>query len=620
MPNETLTALKPTISAPFDFRHVTHTAHNELPKLDTRNDRGLMLEFWASCAQQFPADDVRGIKTVPIGDARARLSKEQLEKEQSVSSSPASVSPIPASPTPASSIQAPKSPSGSFQFSQGPLRGLTQNGSNTNLAINTPPKSPMLDTSAAMSRPSSASGQRPSQSSRSPSLASLLAEQRSAPTLVHPAFRDAPTSSPDIAPRKFGTAPGTPVFEQGNALGVVTEELEDTSVQSQPSTPRRQMEEAPAALLASTPSDEDLSLATFSDTTEPPFLDSSFGSSVASYDFSSPICNASNHHSVDSWEDDIDFCYYEGAEATCDYDWDSKTNSLTTQLEPKDIVFVSPFTGLLIHDQEGSRPSPRNSMARHHRAKSSMTLANLLPVTISDGHAQELPAESFDAAQVPLPLSPECTSDFEILAEQVPLPPSPELPSSLATPDAPKRDHTRTTSESFVLFSPAIDGPIKRRWSFIPPSYIPETAKSHMTRLSVPVRRRRRAQTNTPSPHPPPKTPLPPVPSQKRTPTHSSVSAASIKSTQSVESLQKSPQTPQERFMLHATGKAIRRSRPATPDTWSHPHTAETALRDAMGRSKSTPNVTLAQLRHAERSLPNSPALPDLPGVFPSWI
>lgn len=581
---------KALISAPFDFRHVTHTAHNELPKLD-KNDKGLMVEFWASCAQQSPATDLRGIKAEPIGSVASRPFRgPNLEQPKPTET----ISPVPSSPVPVSPIQDPGSPSPSFTFGHGPLKGARRAPSKTSL-VERPvsPTSTIQDNHISTSRPSSATGRRPSQPHHSPSLASLLVEQRNAPTAIHPALRDQATNSPDLGARAFSTPVGTPMLEQGNALGVVTEEHEDASAQL-PIKSVREGSMTPPDIAAV---EEITSQTNLSDTTEPPPLDSSFGS-VASSDSQLPRHNARNHDSGDSWEEDIDYCYYEGIEAQCNYEWDSKTNSMTA-LGPKDLAFVSPFTGLPVTAEEGARLSPRNSMIRHHRAKSSLTLANLLPVTINGAQSEDIPADLLDAAIVPLPMSPEIPSDF--------------------LSATPKRGHVRNKSEAVKRFSPVLETPDKRRWSFVLPSYIPESAKSQMRKISV-AGQRPRAQTFTPSPHPPPKMPLPPVPgSKKRNTTASTTSAKSTASDRSSE-VPRRPQTPQDRFALHATGKAVQRVRPSTPTSWSQANKTDSVLRDAMGRSKSTPNVSLASLRDAEKSLPGSPELPSLPGAFPAWI
>lgn len=53
---------KASISPPFNFEHVTHTARTQLPPLETVDERDLKAEFWAASAYQRPRRHLTGIK------------------------------------------------------------------------------------------------------------------------------------------------------------------------------------------------------------------------------------------------------------------------------------------------------------------------------------------------------------------------------------------------------------------------------------------------------------------------------------------------------------------------------------------------------------------------------
>lgn len=63
---------KSSISPPFNFQHVTHTAKKHLPKLETVDEKDLKTKFWAVNAYQKPKEEVHGIKVEDLEQRRDR--------------------------------------------------------------------------------------------------------------------------------------------------------------------------------------------------------------------------------------------------------------------------------------------------------------------------------------------------------------------------------------------------------------------------------------------------------------------------------------------------------------------------------------------------------------------
>ncbi|KAK0297910.1 hypothetical protein LTS00_003448 [Friedmanniomyces endolithicus] len=59
---------KNTISPPFNFEHVTHTAKQQLPPLDTVHEKDLPGRFWSVSAYQRPKRQLTGIKAVDLSE------------------------------------------------------------------------------------------------------------------------------------------------------------------------------------------------------------------------------------------------------------------------------------------------------------------------------------------------------------------------------------------------------------------------------------------------------------------------------------------------------------------------------------------------------------------------
>ncbi|KAK4501251.1 hypothetical protein PRZ48_007058 [Zasmidium cellare] len=63
---------KSSISPPFNFQHITHTARKHLPRLETVDEKDLSARFWAVNAYQKPKQHLTGIKAEDLGKRRER--------------------------------------------------------------------------------------------------------------------------------------------------------------------------------------------------------------------------------------------------------------------------------------------------------------------------------------------------------------------------------------------------------------------------------------------------------------------------------------------------------------------------------------------------------------------
>ncbi|KAF2764261.1 hypothetical protein EJ03DRAFT_386069 [Teratosphaeria nubilosa] len=68
---------KSTISPPFNFEHVTHTARKQLPSLETVNEKDLKAEFWGASAYQRPKRSLNGIQAEDLTSKLPRMGVER---------------------------------------------------------------------------------------------------------------------------------------------------------------------------------------------------------------------------------------------------------------------------------------------------------------------------------------------------------------------------------------------------------------------------------------------------------------------------------------------------------------------------------------------------------------
>ena len=442
--------------------------------------------------------------------------------------------------------------------------------------------------------------------------------------MTHPALRSQPEwySLSEISSQRSSSATATPALEYDRTLQAVPEELEGTSAQNSPMRPQEQ-----------TPNSVDLWRSSIFNSAQPPSLDSSFDS-VTTSDWQSPTLpnpwknSLSSLCSGESWEDDVNFCYLVEAESTCDFDWDSRANSDTGN--EREYVLPAPPKVFFGRDNDPHNVSPRTSIANHQRAKSSMTLqlASFPQVPNSARSAEQVDWSAYSTAPVsPLPEIPSLSplqspwrGSYASVSDDLGLDVSnrePDDEDTLTTPrplkSFPKTNlgHSRATSLEEVKLPISI-GRHQRRWSSVIPSRLSETMKDR--RISFLLSTMPLKHLSYEASRPPPDKPLPALPAQRASGLTVSSTAASELETTDDSSFIRRPSTSQDRMLLQAAGRASQSGR-ATPHRLSRlPNAAVLVLRDAMSRSRSTPNLKFTP------SVPEVvPEMPELKS-FPAWI
>ncbi|KAF4555367.1 Hypothetical protein D9617_2g053230 [Elsinoe fawcettii] len=568
---------KASISSPFNFQHVTHTQPRELPELDLVSDRDLTLSFWAASAHQQPQGELRGIKADDV---------ESVQRQS----------------RPSSSLIEPRPVSGSDSINFSRIRSSSIGRD----------AAPRLRASRSLSNASANSAneesRRPSVISRSASLASLIAEPRSPPTMVHPAFRtpvDAPPLPQPIMPWMQPSGLSTPPNELNRNLDVVPEEIESQSPRKTDAFDK--LDKSPVigrrARMSVVTKDAHLSVSTVSSDQET--------NTMSQYDMSVPSLS-----SGETWEEDVDFCYNMEAESTCDFSYGQNPFGSPN---PHDSV-LAPTRKVQIENDNYFDVSPRVSIAAHQRNRSSMTMTPFLASTskLDLGCAFENPRSAPDA---PLPEINRLSSLLDLPMLRTP------MSEMEAVSPGKVSDQTVTDVRSSEAFEPdelsnalsnyhlsgstyhvrgnSTDGTVR--------SSSPDANRlSQNTQLSA-------GQTSRPSsatlaPSPPPTIPLPPIP-QDFSKTKSSIAAKrnTVAATPSNEIIMRRPQTAEDRSLLQAAGRNVQHTRTATPPrllTMSR-SVESPSLRDLMKRSQSSPSVNDLYKAHA---------LPKTAEKFPVWI
>ncbi|PNS18581.1 hypothetical protein CAC42_5120 [Sphaceloma murrayae] len=595
---------KAIISAPFNFQHVTHTQPRELPQLDLVSDRDLTHTFWASSAQQQPQNDLRGIKAEDINEVQ-RMSR------------------------PGSTFggeSRPGSSSENVNFSR--IRS-------SSLGRETAPR---LRASRSLSNASATStdeSRRPSAISRSASLASLIAEPRSPPSMVHPAFRPVPEALPlpqvpmpwalsgSIQPGSSGLQ--TPPCELNRNLDVVPEETE---------SPRKSATFETLERAAATARRFEKRASAQQEPQQDPHRSmSSIGSDcqdTTTIDMSVPSLS-----SGETWEEDVDFCYNMEAESTCDFTYGDGSFGSPN---PHDSVFAPPYKRLMDTDNQFD-VSPRVSIAAHQRNRSSMTMTPFLSS----------------------PSKFDITSAFENprIAPEAPLPEISRLSSLLDLPmlHAPAYDResaglgeiskqAATNMQFLQAFQPDDLTKALDRYSSAPssqhehyylaPAYArPMSVADESVRSATPDAKRMSYVAAAPrtsiikaddaknieatsrpislaqAPSPPPCIPLPPIPKEAQR-SIMAAKRATVAATPSEKIIMRRPQTAEDRSLLQAAGRNVQHTRTATPPRLQTGRgVGSPSPHDDMKRSKSSPNV---------HDLYKAHAIPKMAEKFPVWI
>ncbi|OCK82696.1 hypothetical protein K432DRAFT_391019 [Lepidopterella palustris CBS 459.81] len=355
--------LKPRISSPFDFQHLTHTHRQQFPALDRTTQNELVAEFWAVRASQVPRRELHGIKAEDLHfqslsskAVNATNPAERSSSALSMSRTPPPLSPhrsrdlvLPDSPSPVSSVQGLRHSRSVESFSQPVVKGRSHRFSQS---VNPPPRVSSrlaltriddfteeqpsangyfsVPTRSRYSKGSGAYGRSspPSRPSTAGSLSTVMADPSfiaqavttpddTAITALSPGFSSDLENVPEEPERFFNPRPAprpplkSPVeftFRQLQRSPTVVRSASRTSSYSTTrSFSQRSSKQRPTSQM--------------SDTLGAP-IQCRPGRNSIRHSQSTKRQSALWKNVDTSWEDDIDYCYEHAAEADCEFDWD----------------------------------------------------------------------------------------------------------------------------------------------------------------------------------------------------------------------------------------------------------------------------------------------------------
>ncbi|KAK5120018.1 hypothetical protein LTR85_007094 [Meristemomyces frigidus] len=307
---------KLSISPPFNFEHVTHTAKKQLPPLETVDEKELTAEFWAVAAHQRPRRRLNGIRAEDLSEKLPAMGVER----GSPSSRP--TSPIPAE----------------LPTVRPRLYGSIDQASVVSETMFDESRDTSFDPDAALER--FHSNKQPTRHPRRQSSLTALNEQRLKflQQETRSTFYESNPSSESDAPSDQ-TQRASPQFTgYTSALDDVAEERDSASLrrsfehidrtkQPLPALPPRALNKksSRSSLRPSNPATASVASIASSDQRSSVKSKRSSRSVYQSPAVSSTFtCSEARRPSVISdatWEDDVDFCYQQEAESTCNFDW-----------------------------------------------------------------------------------------------------------------------------------------------------------------------------------------------------------------------------------------------------------------------------------------------------------
>ena len=314
---------KQSISPPFNFQHVTHTARTQLPALETVDEKDLPGQFWSVSAYQRPRRHLNGIKA------------DDLHQKYQHSGSPTGSSPNsrPISPLPTLTI--PTEPAGDRPHIATPTSAIS--------SLDETMFDEVRDTRFDLNEASKPMVQPAKRNFGYPKRFSSLGapnklQHRTGvppqdPTTVYESNSSSETSvtqseSPHHAPRSP---------ENAEALGTVLEVPERPRPEDILYRSTQPLPSVPVQTIAKRSSQGSLRSAylkrsSMTSTTTPVEKQTSPKSKRSSHSSRSSPKSVARSSSSDwrelsalsdtTWEDDVDFCYDQEAEATCDFNWD----------------------------------------------------------------------------------------------------------------------------------------------------------------------------------------------------------------------------------------------------------------------------------------------------------
>ncbi|KAI7097740.1 hypothetical protein KC365_g16004 [Hortaea werneckii] len=304
---------KGSISPPFNFEHVTHTSQKDVPRLDTVDEKDLTAKFWALSAYERPKRRLNGIQAVDV-----------TEKLGQIGVSRGSPSSRPTSPV-------------CNPAAESPTRGAHSAGSfGTVVNIDETMLDKTKDVIVEPNRSFSAAHlnkKLPNPPQRDSSLGALNDYRLKYLETPQPVSHDNNTSNE--CQNRHNTLVMSGADELAATLHPVPEEQSLASMTPEPSEiDRTKQPLPPLPPHANIKRDSALSMKQFrsSRMSVPSTVSSERPSSKrSSHSTQSPLRSSGsttdNHVGLESsvsganWQDDVDFCYEQQAESTCNFDW-----------------------------------------------------------------------------------------------------------------------------------------------------------------------------------------------------------------------------------------------------------------------------------------------------------
>ncbi|KAL1302462.1 hypothetical protein AAFC00_002854 [Neodothiora populina] len=578
---------KNSISAPFNFQHITHTQKGQIPGLESITDHELFPEFWAASRFRQSQNELSGV------DAQ-RIEREFHawvgSRGRSNSNKPSDRFNFPRAPPARPSHPAPYFTSATATPS-------------TDAAILGSESRPIIPhdgrgRSRSFNRPGPTSAER---------LVTSNAEQRELPALVHPAFRGQTMSPLDSRPRSSGQ-----IHESLMSLDSVPEENEAFSGSPRKPNQRPSLfgEGSPASTLSS-------------NTRLTPFpAGNAFARSQGCIGDDSYNAKAFSGESGittltgESWENNVDFLYLVEAESTCDFDWtslkSSKRGSESSQNRRDSGAASSTRESSMADDESSRAPSSRHSGNASHDG----LFADFDGVSPSTTPS---PVTKFNFSR---PISRRHSA---ISIGNSELTPIPEVSDTTFHDDIPSEQaqirHTRSASHSDQRPSMLKQS---LRWSIASPSDIPEDVKCRrLSFIAEPEMSLPEQTLFSAPPLPPPAAPLPELPVNKATGLISPPISPPQTSNPDFTTVRR-PSSSQDRALLQAAGRIVQRgrtARPSTPSRLSHVQNAK----DTSPRSLLSAPATPPKMGSTHFHLPAFPTPPQSPPQqqhedYPAWI
>jgi hypothetical protein len=385
--------LKRAISAPFNFKHVTHTYQEQVRGLERASRNELISEFSAIRAGQRADPQLRGIKAESLLTPAAPLSPDKREAHSETPETKANGAPPAAQP--------PVSPKGSSMTSSARSSRAVENFSRPVSRISQSPISPPKRISSlnACVAPVRLARDALSASDNTNDGASYP-RRIPRPAIINPASSpvvfNIPSQDMDVVavghaistaddsarPLKALPLPTPPVDLEDvpedeedlvpgeTGASAVTNDTKSLPLRHAQSFPSRRPDDGHTGLVTAHPAHRQRHTTSLDEAFTQLSLKGGPGSGLEPP--SQPTCRDTNRFSIglkpmcetQHWEDDVDYCYEHAAEAESYFDWDQPVANLAVGLEPAVFDATDPvdhslsqlqqLTGLRKHDSQES--------------------------------------------------------------------------------------------------------------------------------------------------------------------------------------------------------------------------------------------------------------------------